>query len=86
MKYAIQIKRQAQNKLKSLSRPDQLRIVDAIDELGLNPDNPALDIKILKGTGFYRMRVGVWRVIYSRLDILKIIAIERIGARGDVYK
>ena len=54
--------------------------------LGENPDNPELDIKPLAGTLFYRLRVGGWRIVFSREDDLKIIAIEKIKTRGDVYK
>jgi mRNA interferase RelE/StbE len=86
MLYAVEIKRQARQKLKALSRPDRLRITDAIDELSMNPDAGTLDIKPMEGTSFYRLRVGSWRIIYARFDSLKIIAIEKIGARGDVYK
>jgi len=86
MAYQIEIRRQAKRKLESLSRLDRLRITDAIDELGQNPDSPVLDVKRLKGATSYRLRVGDWRVIYSRFDRLKIITIEKIGARGDIYQ
>ncbi len=86
MPYTIEIKRQARQKLKSLSRPDRLRITDAIDELAVNPDTIVLDIKPLTGTNFHRLRIGIWRVIYTRSDKLRIISIEKIGPRGDVYK
>jgi len=46
-----------------------------------------LDIKAMKGEEkLFRLRVGDWRVIYSRDDTVRIIGIEKIGARGDVYK
>jgi mRNA interferase RelE/StbE len=86
MPYSVKIKRQARQKLKSLSRPDRLRITDAIDELAIDPDSLLLDIVPLEGTDFYRLRVGNWRIIYARFDKLRIISIEKIGARGDVYK
>ena len=86
MPYQIEIKRQAKQKIKSLSRPDRLRITDAIDELALDPDSPTLDTKRLQGMNLYRLRVGDWRVIYARLDTVRIITVEKIGARGDVYK
>ena len=44
------------------------------------------DIKRLKGYNLYRMRVGNVRVIYSIQEEIKIITIENIDNRGDVYK
>lgn len=86
MPYRVEIKRQARQKLKSLPRPDRLRVTDAIDELAVNPDTTRLDVKPMEGMDLYRLRVGAWRVIYARHDSLRIISIEKIGARGDVYK
>jgi len=86
MSYTITIKRQARHKLKSLGKPDRLRITDAIVFLGANPDDPALDIKQLKGSRLWRLRVGGWRIIYDRQDTVKIIKIEKIKPRGDAYK
>lgn len=44
------------------------------------------DIKKLKGYDLYRMRIGNIRVIYSIDDVVKIINIENIDNRGDIYK
>lgn len=55
-------------------------------ELSCNPDSRTLDIKKLTGEIYWRLRVGNWRVIFDRDDEVQIIKIERIKARGDVYK
>ena len=86
MQYTVVIRRQAQKKLQSLSRPDRARIAEKIYRLGLNPDDPMLDVKQLQGEPYFRIRVGDWRVIFDRQDDVKIIAIERIKPRGDAYK
>ncbi|MEW6314156.1 MAG: type II toxin-antitoxin system RelE/ParE family toxin [Pseudomonadota bacterium] len=86
MSYTVVIKRQAQKKLQSLTRPDRYRIAEKIELLGDDPDSPELDVKKLEGAPYWRMRVGNWRVIFDRQDEVRIIAIEKIGARGDVYK
>ncbi|GKH34107.1 type II toxin-antitoxin system RelE/ParE family toxin [Muricomes sp. OA1] len=44
------------------------------------------DIKKLKGYDLYRMRIGNVRVIYSINKEVKIINIENIDNRGDIYK
>jgi mRNA interferase RelE/StbE len=86
MTYALVIKQQAKKKLQSLSRIERVRIAEHIQLLGLNPDDPVLDIKKLVGEPYYRMRVGNWRVIFDRQDEVRIIAIEKIKPRGDAYK
>ena len=86
MSYAVVIRRQARKKLQSLSRSHRARIAEKIYQLGLNPDDTALDVKRLQGEPYYRLRVGDWRVIFDRQDAVRIIAIERIKPRGDAYK
>ncbi|OGA16216.1 MAG: plasmid stabilization protein [Betaproteobacteria bacterium RIFCSPLOWO2_02_FULL_63_19] len=86
MPYAIVMRRQAQKKLQSLARDERIRLAEKINQLGHNPDDPALDTKRLSGVPLYRLRVGDWRIIYDRQDAVQIIAIEKIKPRGDAYK
>jgi mRNA interferase RelE/StbE len=88
MPYAVSIHKQARKKLLAMNADHRHRVAQAINELGINPDNASLNVKPMQGVAahLWRMRVGDWRVIYDRDDTLKIIAIEKIGARGDVYK
>ncbi|HSX20774.1 MAG TPA: type II toxin-antitoxin system RelE/ParE family toxin [Gammaproteobacteria bacterium] len=84
--YELQIKRQAKKKLVSIPPRMRERIILKLDELAEDPDSPNLDIKKLINEPGYRLRVGAWRVIFERVESLQIIAIEKVGARGDVYK
>ena len=86
MPYSVVIRRQAQKKLQSLPRPERARIAEKIHQLGLDPDNPALDVKRLQGEPHFRLRVGDWRLIFDRQDAVRVIAIELIKPRGDAYK
>ena len=86
MPYQILIRRQAQKKLQRLPRDERLRLAEKINQLGENPDDPALDIKRLSGVPLHRLRVGDWRIIYERQDAVQVIAIEKIKPRGDAYK
>lgn len=86
MTYVLVVKQQAKKKLQSLSRVDRVRITEHLRLLGLNPDDPELDIKKMVGEPYYRLRVGNWRIIFDRHDEVRIIAIEKIKARGDAYK
>ena len=80
------MRRQAQKKLQSLPGNERFRLAEKINQLGHNPDDPALDTKRLAGVPLHRLRVGNWRIIYERQDSVQIIAIEKIKSRGDAYK
>lgn len=76
----------AKRALKKISLVDQntrAKILSAIDDLA---DNNRGDTRRLKGIPrAYRLRVGGWRVIFSYLSDGTIL-IQKIGARGDIYK
>ena len=84
--YKVQIHKQASKKLKALNSKERLRITDKIIELAYNPDSKILDIKKLVGKKYWRLRIGNWRIIFDREDTVKVIKIERIKVRGDIYK
>lgn len=86
MTYTLLIKKQAKKFLQSVPKPDRNRITEKIVLLGANPDAPSLDIKKLQGEPYFRLRVGGWRIIFDIDDVVKIISIEKIKPRGDVYK
>jgi len=84
--YNLLIRSQAKKKLQSLPRVDRFRIAEKLEQLGRDPDNSSLDIKKLEGEPYFRLRVGNWRVIFERHDVVRIITIEKIKPRGDAYK
>ena len=86
MSYQIVMRRQAAKKLQSLPGKERARLAEKIAMLGHDPDDPALDTRRLASVPLHRLRVGDWRVIYDRRDQVRIIAIEKIKPRGDVYK
>lgn len=54
---------------------------------GLLEDPPIGDIKPMKGhAGLYRSRIGTFRVLFRIDQQERVIYIEAIGSRGDVYK
>ena len=81
-KYKIIFAKAAEKFLKKQDKPTQERLLKAIYKL---PEGT--DIKRLQGyNDLYRVRVGNIRVIYSIYEDIKIIGIENIDNRGDVYK
>ena len=79
--YTITFEKTAVKFLKKQNAKMQDSILTAISSL---PDGT--DIKKLKGYDLYRMRVGNVRVIYSVDNSIKIINIQNIDNRGDIYK
>ena len=84
--YKLTYRRQARNYLARLPLKIKSAIVDKIHQLATNPDSPSLDIDILKGREGFRLKVGQYRIIYTRQDDRLTIEIVKIRPRGDVYK
>jgi mRNA interferase RelE/StbE len=82
----LKYRRQARNYLARLPLKIKLVIVNNLHELAANPDSPSLDIDVLKGRKGIRLRVGQYRVIYTRQDDQLIIEVVKIRPRGDIYK
>lgn len=65
------------------SRPVQDRIREALRKLCNSPHSG----KALHGEleGFYRLRVGGYRIIYKVLNAEQKIIVRAVGPRGDIY-
>ena len=59
-------------------------IVGKIKIYAATPEKLAANVSKLQGVEGFRLRVGDWRVIFT--EDLKMIAIIKIGPRGDIYK
>lgn len=80
--YKIEFEKAALKFLQKQDKPTRTRLIKAISEL---PNGT--DIKRLQGyDNLYRMRVGNIRVLFSIKEELRIINVENIDNRGDVYK
>lgn len=84
-RYSLEISATAERQLKRLPRRDLGRVVDAIQALADQPYPPGCR----KLTGYrdtYRIRVGVYRVLYSVDRGHIVVVILKIGHRKDVYR
>lgn len=75
---------QASKFLAKITAKDAKRIVEKIEQYSVYPAELKNQIKKLKGTNAYRLRVGDYRVIFDENGI--ILNIIKIGNRGDVYE
>ncbi len=83
MSYRISILRRAQKELAQLPVENYERVRDAIRNLASLP-RPVGCVK-LAGRDGWRIRVGVYRVIYEIDDPGQSITVLNVGHRRDVY-
>ena len=83
--YLVTYKRQAMNALRRVQPKLRTQIVGAIDGLASREKRDWKDVRPLSGRQGYRLRVRDFRILFDCDDELKIIAIEKIGPRGDIY-
>ncbi|MCW6660011.1 type II toxin-antitoxin system RelE/ParE family toxin [Aerococcaceae bacterium NML191292] len=74
---SIRIEKKARKFLEKLPQNIKTRILQAIYRY------PYSDVKKLKGTPYYRMRVGDYRIIYDENG--NVISIIEIGHRKNIY-
>ena len=84
MAYAVFILRRAQRELSKLPNVDYERVRDAIRDLEDNPRPPGC--QRLTGREGWRIRVGMYRVIYDVDDALAAVTVLNVGHRRDVYR
>ena len=85
MAYRVFIGRKAERDLKKIPKGDQQKILLKALKLRNNP-RPLRARKTFTSRGYYRIRVGDWRIIYEVTDKIKQVSIFRIRHRREVYK
>ena len=83
-KYSLVFKKSVAKDLRNLSKKDIKRILKCIELLCANPRAEGC-IK-LSGRECYRVRQGVYRIIYEIQDSELIIMVVKVAHRSVVYK
>lgn len=85
--YKVSLHKKAVKYYESLDDKTARRINKAVEEMRENPFE-GYHIKRLRGRleGKYRYAIGDLRIVYRANAESKIVLIEAIGPRGDVYK
>ena len=77
------------NALDDLSKLDNSivkRIINRIEWFSENIENSSPTPLKSRLSGFYKLRIGDWRVIYEISKKAETIFIHKIGYRKDIYK
>ena len=82
MKYQIVVEKRAAKFIRKQQPEQQKRILQALAQL------PGMgDIKPMAGAaGFYRLRVGDYRILYTVEEERITVRVTDAGNRGDIYK
>ena len=84
--YRLDFSAEGRASLASLDKKIAQRILDKLKWLTRNADT--LSPIPLRGifSGFYKLRVGDWRVIYGIDEDQMIITVHKVGHRSDIYR
>ncbi len=85
MTYTVEVTARAERELSALPADDQRRIAKKIDSLATTP-RPVGCKKLAGPDGFYRIRIGDFRVVYGIEDRKLRVLIIRVGNRRDIYR
>jgi mRNA interferase RelE/StbE len=83
--YAVEIDTKAAKEIRALPTQDQARVIAKALALAGNPRPPGC-VKLSGTSNLWRIRVGVYRIIYQIQDARLVITVVRVGHRRDVYR
>ena len=88
MTWKIEVSSRFEKYYNKLTSKDKSRIKNKLNELK-EVDNPLIhkDVRVLTGElkGFYRMRIGELRIIFSLINDKKTIAVVNLFPRSEGY-
>ncbi len=82
--YKVTFKKSVEKDLNPIPKSDVIKIIAKIDTLAQNPRRVGA-IK-LSGNELYRIRQGLYRIVYEIKDQELTVLVIKVGHRSDVYK
>lgn len=82
--YKIYFKASVEKDLRSIPKKDLQKIIIKISSLAENP-RPSGSEK-LTGLERYRIRQGIYRIVYSIQDKVLTVWVVKVGHRRDIYR
>lgn len=82
--YRLVVKKPVSKDLRSIPRKDVARILQRIESLQNDPRPPGSEK--LSGQERYRIRQGLYRIVYEIVDDVLLVTIVKVGHRSHVYK
>jgi mRNA interferase RelE/StbE len=85
MAFRIEWKKSTRKDLRKLPPATVDKIIEAVEDLSENPFSHGVE-KLSGSEHAYRVRVGDYRIVFEVVAELKLIEIQRIRHRKDVYR
>ena len=83
-RYGVRFRKSVGKDLDPIPKKDVQRIMAAIDALADDPRPP--QSRKISGSEKYRLRCGVYRVLYEIQDDVLVVCVVKVGHRKDVYR
>ena len=83
--YRVLLERAAERDLRRLAADVHDRVIAVIRALADDPRPPGCR-KLAGSKNDWRVRVGDWRVVYEIADATRIVRVNRVRHRRDVYR
>jgi mRNA interferase RelE/StbE len=83
--YSIEVSATAERQIKKLTKRDQHRVINVIKQLGEEP-RPRGCRKLRAYDDIYRVRTGVFRILYSVEDDRLLVLVLKVGHRKGIYR
>lgn len=83
-KYELDFKKSVARDLRPIPRKDVVRILRRIEALREDP-RPA-GCEKLSGQERYRIRHGVYRILYEIFDTQLVVTVVKVGHRKNIYR
>jgi mRNA interferase RelE/StbE len=83
--YKLLIKPSAAKEIESAPKKDRLRIIQRIQDFSTDPRPPGCE-KLSGHDEKYRVRQGMYRIVYTISDVGMVVCIVKVGHRKEVYR
>jgi mRNA interferase RelE/StbE len=83
-RYRIQFKNSVAKDLRNFPKKDVKKILGKIDALAQDPRPPG--VKKLSGSDYYRVRQGMYRIVYEIVDDVLIVYVIKVAHRSSIYR
>ena len=83
-RYELRVRPSVAKDLRGIPKADVKRILARME--GLRDDPRAPGCEKLGGAELYRVRQGVYRIVYEIHDERIVVEVIRVGHRGEVYR